>query len=337
MDKLYNKGFLNSSGNNVARKRWREVALHNITTKVKKGYTPKSEHLNNFKCWRLVETDKWLMPVPVSEYLDAARSSQERFMPFLLPYGGIRQFLSPCYESILENLPVQLNGKLKVRDVKKNIKIFLHGFLDPKKCHFGIRKHVLGCLGEPPEAKKANFDRTLGRALSGITGQEAPKEPDWWHSLLDDGVFTGVDCDVFKKCPSVKAKERNCRRCKAGCFSAVHKSIRTLLACYVKKFVTFFEELKTQPKGSVQMDVWIEDKSLKSGDRVRLQVVFSDLKMTNIWIKMALGGVFYEEDEAGGNAVFHVSMLTLFLSDAKPYCKRSGTFKTKYGPVTLFE
>jgi len=237
-----------------------------------------------------------------------------------LPYGSEQFFLSPCYPKFCRSLPRRFKGIWTGPGGKepRNIEIVLHGFLDLRKMHFGVRKHLLGCCGEPPQAKAA-AKTIMAQAFTSV-GVEVPREKDLWAKLLNADLAHNQNCMVFNSCPKC-GREENESNCPPGCppntFATVNGKISPLITNYCQEFVTVFEKQATENERSVPIQLWSEDSFLADGSRIRLQVIHE--AQTAQKMKAAYGGVFYESKENGRSPVLHISMLTLYFSNEQLY------------------
>lgn len=322
MNHLYCNGMLKPSHRPSINKRWSYVALTCRWPRTE-AYTPTKNHLHGSKSWRLAITDGWEMPFPVDEYNDCFPISSEHFMPFPLPVRTPIHFsLSPCYPTLGEQLPRNFKGLFsKPNSDPQEVDIILHGFLDPRKMHFGIRKHVLGCLGEPPQAQKAMFNRTIAKPLAQAMCTATPKEPDHWAILLGNDFHTRFSCATINQCPVLNngAKAKNCPRCEKETFSRVQGELSSLVQAYCKHFVTIFENLQTQSDKDTALCVWSKDTFLADVGLIRLHAHYQPCETHKM---MAVyDGVYYEGRGQNRGPVLHLCMLTLYFTDEDFFSK----------------
>lgn len=310
MDRLYNNGSLKWCGKEASHQRWQELAFSSISPEIEK-FVPKASHRNQFKTWRLAITKNWEMPLPVSEYCDCINNTELIFSPYPLPYREQQTFLSPCYPVVIDGLPFRFKGQWSQNNGKhREVDIVLHGFLELRKMHFGVRKHVLGCCGEPPQAMAAT-QRTLAQSFV-KAGMPPPRESDYWRRLMGE-IYEACNCDPFQGCPkSSRDNAVNCPLCTLETFTVVQDRITPLAARYSQEFVTVLQQMAK--KDNSELKVWGKNPTPTNGGSVRLQSYHEPIN--NLTMKAVFDGVFYD-DLAGTNRkpVLHLSMLTLYFSN----------------------
>lgn len=167
------------------------------------------------------------------------------------------------------------------------VRIYLHGFIDPLKLHYHLWKHVT----DDPRIIKKEHLCSLER-WNEYTGRVIP------------GTLKNV---IFNKCTPPK-RDYTCNNdCPEKRFTKVHRQIKTYHNEYLKQFVTFFEK---NPTIDNRVKLFNSGKAQpghfqKFGDLEFYEVVDCKSKPTPSVIRTFLDGYCYNWKVPGEEPIIH--------------------------------
>jgi hypothetical protein len=334
MNQLYQNGNLNEKGKDTVKNRIKQICYSRQQPRIE-YYKPQVFHCHS-NSWRMITTDRWEMPVPVTPYHDCIKPRAEKMIPFpfyFINFTGNQRLplQSSCYPDPNCILPKQYNGIWKKKGFsEKKIKIILHGFINVKKMHYGVRKHLLGCIDEHHQ-KDLIGQGALKQALetAGFSTKSFT-EKDLWMEMTSSDLFERMGCRIFEdteglRCPSPKTG--NCPpECTIDIFKTIDQKISKLIRFYEEQFVTLFSQYATNAIGindDFKAHLCVADSNLNNAiyrvdtgyiTPVRL-VVNVENKLLKKRMKGVLGGSIYIFENEGRTPVLHLSMLTLYFTD----------------------
>lgn len=278
--------------------RWREVATgyRNIACQDLRATVQPPRR----RQWRLVKSSRWVMPVAISSY--AVQCGPETTLcPASLKRGSVIKFvLSPCYAQGAwcdgSRLPHQYRGHIRINHQHTAITIYLHGFLDLTKWHYGIWKHLLYGTNTPP-----NYSDAAKR---------------WWQNWVG---YKPADypLDIFAGCLS---HEGGCNPCNPNQFLRVHERLQNLLQLHWQKLITFWKDIPTKNitvTGNSQP--W--EVEILTTQRMTIE------PNNYVWPWLIVRGWLWQQD---GAYVLHCSPVTFYMkNNPSPLHARDAT--TRFG------
>jgi len=285
--------------------RWRDIAKNskNVSCEIpKKKLLP--EPLKN-KQWQFIRTDKWIMPVSTSKYIDSIHGkysfcpcSLKTFIRHEKQGRKITPVLPATYKSNLfggKSLPplaykanlIDLNPSKTIRQVE----IYLHGSLDPKKWHYGIRDHM---LSNTPYSEK--------------------KEKQMWENYVQQNI--NIDLNIFKKC---KVKKSSCKDCSYETFEKVNNSIKDLSYFYWEKAVELWESNATK-KVNIKRHTNESFYHIDIETWTKVNFTIEDKQLSRHLLLILRGWTY--DYRINQKAAFHINMLTF-------YFKKNFDYKNK--------
>jgi len=277
--------------------RWRDTAKNpkivSCETPIKNSLP---EPLKN-KQWQFIRTSKWIMPVSTSIYIDSI-TGDYTFCPCSLKKNirhekKITPVLPATYKSSLfggRSIP-PLAYKGNLFDLKssktkytKQIEIYLHGSLDPKKWHYGILDHMLS-----------------------NTHYSDKEEKQMWEKYIQQNF--NIDLKIFNKC---KVYKSSCKDCSIETFEKVNNSIKELSYFYWDKAIELWES-------SAAKKVNIKKHTNESFYHIDIetwkQVNFTiEGKNVSPYLLLILRGWTYDY-KINKKATFHINILTFYFKN----------------------
>ena len=331
----YERPFIKDSRKNVWIKRWCGVADKPESVQcsdvLSPEDTPKTYNPTQGKAvplsfpgkeWRVLVSDKWEMPVLAPDVM-SEMDGEPLFCPTALtPLGDdSRVGLSPCYKTgaSKNDFPLFFNGEMKTTGSTQpgRVKIYLHGYLNPRKWHHNIWKHLLAAS---PSLKGDHEDSEL------------------WKGLLankSDGTDEGLMSidhrkieDIFEKCEETDSSRRlgnnpKCKPCSKAVFSKVNNQIIDLMQGYLKQIVILFKSNATKTlKIRRSLYEGINDIEVYLSRKVRFS---RDGREFDRWHFVVLRGFIF--NCGSHDQIIHIAPVTQYLS------QKNKQFKTIPGLV----
>ena len=178
--------------------------------------------------WYELKTQDYRLPVRGYKDLDSL-TGESLFFP---TYYGSGVALRSVYRTdICNGFPIAYGANLKgVNGLPdKAVHIFLHGYVNPAKWHYGVWQHMFG-EGKGGEEEKRLWEEVLG------------------HSINTAEIFEGQECSLNREGRS--CDEGYCVR--NALFSTVHAGIRERCKEYLEQAVILLEKEETCPNNEIR-------------------------------------------------------------------------------------
>lgn len=241
--------------------------------------------------------DHWLMPVTASEYPDFLNEQffcpnalvKDTETPYVLPSVYKRKLYG---QKDIPPLGYQTNLVLPIKPQPKTLKqltIYLHGTLDPKKWHYDIRNHMLSATSFADQDEKKLWKSWL---------RDMPDEPD---------------PNIFSKCSTAK-QGGNCGLCSSSLFQEVHNAIVKHSQIYWNQAVMFWEsdttkQIEISPVGNYGF----HGVTIKVFQKTRLTV---NGKKSDKYPLLLLKGWSYNYGDS--NPILHLNIVTFYITGTNP-------------------
>ncbi|MEE4359659.1 MAG: hypothetical protein V2I97_24520 [Desulfococcaceae bacterium] len=164
------------------------------------------------------------MPVRVSSYARHIQGSTTLFPDNLLSNKKTEHHQYAAYRSDIDiPWPLSYSGKLKIaKNTIKNVKILLHGFIDPLQHHYKLWKHLTD------DSRVSNYPGSVKR----------------WNAYTGMNVPETLQNIIYKKCTPPRSSGR-CDKCPENRFTDVNRKIRSYKRKYLEQAVTFLKKCPT--------------------------------------------------------------------------------------------
>jgi len=223
--KLYNLIYPNGWNTVVYKTPWTE----HWKKLFQKDFDQKSADLSKLvnNCCLELKMPWAVMPIRVSSFAKHIQGSTILFPDNLLSNKKKEYHQYAAYRSDADiSWPLSYSGKLKIdKNTIKNVKILLHGFIDPLQHHYKLWKHLTD------DKRVSNYPGSVKR----------------WNAYTGMNVPATLQNIIFKECsPPSSPKQRRCNDdCPENCFTDVNRKISSYKKKYMKQAVTFFEKCPT--------------------------------------------------------------------------------------------
>jgi hypothetical protein len=243
------------------------------------------------RSWWLVKTDRWMMPVANSIYVDPHGPIQ--FCPSSLQYGDLGHILPTCYrpQSMGFELtpPLRYAAKVVLPGVSpRSVSIHLHGYLYPPKAHHGIWKHFLSA------SPSAN-----------------PEERNWWEHWLKASLPgpSAID-EIFGRCQESQTG-KGCHRCSLETFKYVDHAINPWRMLHWQALVDFWES--SAPKTFLLAQSILDQLHEIEILSIQKEPLTHKRSGASFHPALLLWGWTYNWNDPHATAVLHLGVITFFL------------------------
>lgn len=305
-DQLYHQNF-SIKNKELLATRWKSLISSGITTI--------DVSRENTSTQFLIETKDWVMPVKAFDSFFGLQTDSNattyKAQCFPAPVSSVenRFSCSPIYflpdklDELTQSFPKSYEGKLQwlqsgSKSEMIDVDVYLHPFVDPRKWHLGVWKHLLA-----------------------MTPSADEKDKNWWNKLSKN-CQCNQKCEKFPskvfKCCTIRDDQSLCE-CDRQTFLKVNSKIYEQLNCYWVDIVGFFEDNSTKISKTL-LSIPMLDTSLHS---VRCYIEY-ELE-SNLWLRVALRGTMLR---VNSRIIIHLNPITQHMRNQKKvYTHNTGESK----------
>ena len=262
--------------------------------------------------------DRWnaampwaILPVRGSAYMQHIQGAANLFPDNLFSNKKIEHNQYAVYRPQTKSKwPRQFTGRLTAlfrnkRKKQQDVRIFLHGFIEPRQWHYKLWKHLTD------DGRVSDYSDTVQR----------------WNEYTGDNVPETLHRIIFEKCHPPKDKNgKKPRRCDIGCpteqFKAVCRKIDTYNETYLQRAVTFFGKCPSNLTKMIDVENCPHTHEFIDVE-FRESTYFSQSPQSTI-VKLILRGYCFGWNSSSISPTIHLYLRTFFVG---PEDERDKSFK----------